>query len=271
MTYKYLDVITTKENTIEREGVIAIDTQVPNNPMLVIFNNGKWNILNNYNSLSGMAKLDDLYTILYEKDWGIGGRLFRVGKDELYFTPKNYFDIIPTLTFDDKSMICISEVTEKASRDEFENLYTKSLNMETITEIDLLNNYHRYIVSSRNLINSSSTIDLLSLSENSTDYTNILNLNELLEKEGNKFVMENYSIGLDVIYTKDNYKQSGKLIFEPFSVDNKGNLTYYTFNGNINNDVNVEVKNGCIRLFPVNDKVTECLIYHCYLIYGKLL
>ena len=41
MTYKYLDVITTKENTIERDGVIAIDTQVPTNPMLVIFNNGK--------------------------------------------------------------------------------------------------------------------------------------------------------------------------------------------------------------------------------------
>ena len=53
--------------------------------------------------------------------------------------------------------------------------------------------------------------------------------------------------------------------------DEDGNLDFNNFLGNINDEITVEVKNGCIRVFQEVAEISECIIYHCYLVYGKLL
>ena len=64
---------------------------------------------------------------------------------------------------------------------------------------------------------------------------------------------------------------SGTLMFDPFLLDKDGKLIFNNFQSIINDDVTVEVKKGCIRLFPESIDITECIIYHCYVIYEKLL
>lgn len=274
MTYNYLEIITSEDKTIPREGVIAINTDIPENPFLEVYSEGKWVPIDNYDTKSRMSRFEDLYTTLYEREWGIGPRLYIQGRDKLYMTLGKYDSSIPKISKKDP-MMCVSESLDQESLDGFEDLYTKlmkvqSMNMNDI-EIDLGNDYYRYLVSTRNLIDQSSIIDLYSYSENSTDYGNILNLNELLQRKDERRYQEGgYTIRLEVMYIKSGSRKSGTLIFEPYLFDTEGNLKYNDFQSTINNEVTVEIKKGCIRVFPDILEVTECIIYHCYVIYEKL-
>lgn len=274
MTYNYLEIITSEDMTIPREGVIAINTDIPENPFLEVYSEGKWVPIDNYDTKSRMSRFEDLYTTLYEREWGIGPRLYIQGRDKLYMTLGKYDSSIPKISKKDP-MMCVSESLDRESLDGFEDLYTKlmkvqSMNMNDI-EIDLGNDYYRYLVSTRNLIDQSSIIDLYSYSENSTDYGNILNLNELLQRKDERRYQEGgYTIRLEVMYIKSGSRKSGTLIFEPYLFDTEGNLKYNDFQSTINNEVTVEIKKGCIRVFPDILEVTECIIYHCYVIYEKL-
>ena len=274
MTYNYLEIITSEDKTIPRERVIAINTDIPENPFLEVYSEGKWVPIDNYDTKSRMSRFEDLYTTLYEREWGIGPRLYIQGRDKLYMTFEKYDSSIPKISKKDP-MMCVSESLDQESLDGFEDLYTKlmkvqSMNMNDI-EIDLGNDYYRYLVSTRNLIDQSSIIDLYSYSENSTDYGNILNLNELLQRKDERRYQEGgYTIRLEVMYIKSGSRKSGTLIFEPYLFDTEGNLKYNDFQSTINNEVTVEIKKGCIRVFPDILEVTECIIYHCYVIYEKL-
>ena len=173
-------------------------------------------------------------------------------------------------------MICVSESLDQESLDGFEDLYTKLMKVQSINmndiEIDLGNDYYRYLVSTRNLIDGSSIIDLYSYSETPSDYGSIINLNELLQKKDELGYHEGgYSIRLEIMYIKSGSRMSGTLMFDPFLFDKDGKLIYNNFQSIINDDVTVEVKKGCVRLFPESIDITECIIYHCYVIYEKLL
>lgn len=276
MTYKNLRVITTSNNSSEEENVIAINTDIPDNPYLEIYNNGKWSAIDNSSDIDRASRFEDLYTTLYERDWGIGGRLFYEnsnGEDNLYYDLLKYDSPIPTIIKTD-DMFLITEDTNK-SQDEFENIYTKLMkvkSMNDIKEIDLGNDYYKYLVSTRNLIDGSSIIDLYSYSENTSDYGSIINFNELLQKRDDlRYNNDNYSIRLEIMYIKSGSRMSGTLMFDPFSLKNDGELSFNNFQSKINDDVTVEVKKGCVRLFPESIDITECIIYHCYVIYEKLL
>ena len=276
MTYKNLRVITTSNNSSEEENVIAINTDIPSNPYLEIYNNGKWSAIDNSSDIDRASRFEDLYTTLYERDWGIGGRLFydnSNGEDNLYYDLSKYDSPIPTIIKTD-DMFLITEDTNK-SQDEFENIYTKLMkvkSMNDIKEIDLGNDYYKYLVSTRNLIDGSSIIDLYSYSENTSDYGSIINFNELLQKRDDlRYNNGNYSIRLEIMYIKSGSRMSGTLMFDPFSLKNDGELIFNNFQSKINDDVTVEVKKGCVRLFPESIDITECIIYHCYVIYEKLL
>ena len=276
MTYDYLGVITTESNTEDVENILAINTDIEDYPFLEYRRNNIWIPVGNIEGLERMAKFDDLYTSLYQREWGIGSRLYysvdKNGKHHLYMTKGKYDTPVPFI----KSTDYMFEVTEnKDSAEEFEKLYTMLMKIKSMTdikEIDLGNDYYRYLVSTRNLIDQSSLIDLYSYSESSTDYSNILNLNELLQKRDNlRYQKEDYTIKLEVMYIKSGSRMSGTSIFNPFIIEDDGKLGFNNFQMNLNDDITVEVKNGCIRVFPNVAAVSECIIYHCYLVYGKLL
>ena len=276
MTYKNFRVITTESKSSPEENVIAINTDIPGNPFLEVYMNGKWSAIDNYGNLERASRFEDLYTTLYEREWGIGGRLFYendYGEDNLYYDISKYDSSLPILK-KKESMFLITEDKNK-SREEFENIYTKLMkvkSMNDIKEIDLGNDYYRYLVSTRNLIDGSSIIDLYSYSETPSDYGSIINLNELLQKRDElRYYEGGYSIRLEIMYIKSGSRMSGTLMFDPFLLDKDGKLIFNNFQSNINDDVTVEVKKGCIRLFPESIDITECIIYHCYVIYEKLL
>lgn len=276
MTYKNFRVITTESKSSPEENVIAINTDIPGNPFLEVYMNGKWSAIDNYGDLERASRFEDLYTTLYEREWGIGGRLFYendYGEDNLYYDISKYDSSLPILK-KKESMFLITEDKNK-SREEFENIYTKLMkvkSMNDIKEIDLGNDYYRYLVSTRNLIDGSSIIDLYSYSETPSDYGSIINLNELLQKRDElRYYEGGYSIRLEIMYIKSGSRMSGTLMFDPFLLDKDGKLIFNNFQSNINDDVTVEVKKGCIRLFPESIDITECIIYHCYVIYEKLL
>lgn len=276
MTYKNFRVITTESKSSPEENVIAINTDIPGNPFLEVYMNGEWSAIDNYGDLERASRFEDLYTTLYEREWGIGGRLFYendYGEDNLYYDISKYDSSLPILK-KKESMFLITEDKNK-SREEFENIYTKLMkvkSMNDIKEIDLGNDYYRYLVSTRNLIDGSSIIDLYSYSETPSDYGSIINLNELLQKRDElRYHEGGYSIRLEIMYIKSGSRMSGTLMFDPFLFDKDGKLIFNNFQSIINDDVTVEVKKGCIRLFPESIDITECIIYHCYVIYEKLL
>ena len=276
MTYKNFRVITTESKSSPEENVIAINTDIPGNPFLEVYMNGEWSAIDNYEDLERASRFEDLYTTLYEREWGIGGRLFYendYGEDNLYYDISKYDSSLPILK-KKESMFLITEDKNK-SREEFENIYTKLMkvkSMDDIKEIDLGNDYYRYLVSTRNLIDGSSIIDLYSYSETPSDYGSIINLNELLQKRDElRYHEGGYSIRLEIMYIKSGSRMSGTLMFDPFLFDKDSKLIFNNFQSIINDDVTVEVKKGCIRLFPESIDITECIIYHCYVIYEKLL
>ena len=276
MTYKNFRVITTESKSSPEENVIAINTDIPGNPFLEVYMNGEWSAIDNYGNLERASRFEDLYTTLYEREWGIGGRLFYendYGEDNLYYDISKYDSSLPILK-KKESMFLITEDKNK-SREEFENIYTKLMkvkSMNDIKEIDLGNDYYRYLVSTRNLIDGSSIIDLYSYSETPSDYGSIINLNELLQKKDElRYHEGGYSIRLEIMYIKSGSRMSGTLMFDPFLFDKDGKLIFNNFQSIINDDITVEVKKGCIRLFPESIDITECIIYHCYVIYEKLL
>lgn len=277
MTYKSLGVITLESMTQDKEGILAMNTDIPDYPFLEYKEKESWTPVDNYNDRERMSRFEDLYTSLYQREWGIGNRLFSVidkGKEDLYMTTEKYDTPVPIIKRSDKKVL-LSKSSDKGSLEEFEKSYIMLMKVKSMTdikEIDLGNDYYRYLVSSRNLIDQSTIIDLYSYSENSTDYGNILNLNELLQKKDNiRYQKGDYTIKLEIMYVKSGSRMSGSFIFDPFLFDIDGNLSFYNFQSKINDEITVEVKNGCIRLFPESKNITECIIYHCYLIYGKLL
>lgn len=277
MTYSYLGVITSESRTEEKDNMLAINTDVPNYPFLEYYKNDSWIPVDNYGDKERMARFEDLYTSLYEREWGIGNRLFSVidkGKESLYMTTEKYDSSVPTIKNSDNKFI-VSKSSDPQSSADFEKLYTILMRVKPMTdikEIDLANDYYRYLVSTRNLIDQSSVIDLYSYSENSTDYGNILNLNELLQKKDKiRYQKGDYTIRLEIMYIRSGSRMSSTFIFDPYSFDEDGNLSFNNFQSKVNNDITIEVKNGCIRLFPDSNEITECIIYHCYLVYGKLL
>lgn len=277
MTYKCLGVITSESKTEEKDDLLAINTDISGYPFLEYRKDSSWVPIDNYKDPERMARFEDLYTSLYEREWGIGNRLLSVidkGKENLYMMTEKYDSPIPIIKKSDKKFL-VSRSSDPGIREDFEKLYTllmKVKSMTDIKEIDLGNDYYRYLVSTRNLIDQSSVIDLYSYSENSTDYGNILNLNELLQRKDNiRYQKGDYTIKLEVMYVKSGSRMSGTFIFDPFIFDEDGNLDFNNFLGNINDEITVEVKNGCIRVFQEIAEISECIIYHCYLVYGKLL
>lgn len=260
MTSKYLSPITTEENTVPREGVIAINTSIPGDPYLEVWTSGKWVPVNDSNTQLRMARFDDFYTAMVEVDWLTGGRIWEDEEGSYHMVLGNYESSLPEISPSDPMIKISGFENSEEDKEDLEKLFTKLLKVKTMEEkeIDLGTGYYRHVVSTRNLIDRSTMIDVLS--PESGEYRNILNLNELLVDEE-----QPYTFKLEVRYIKSGSKHSETMMFDLSQGDEGVTQT------NLNDDVLVEIKSGCVRLFPTRPEVTECVIHHCYLIYEKLL
>ena len=115
------------------------------------------------------------------------------------------------------------------------------------------------------------------INSNSGAYTNIVNLNHYLEINGTDVDYSQKVLAkLGIKYSKknqgiiDNYFK--EISFFPFIFSYNSETQHReavsdNFIREINNDVVIEYINGCVRIFPLHSRITECIINFCNLNY----
>lgn len=242
--------IITIETDEKEEGSIAINTKIQGNPTLEYFKGGEWIPLDNLGTINRMSRLDDFYTQLRSRNWGIGPR-FSEEFGELYLHPGVQDSPIPKLS----GGIKISNVT---TSDEL----TDDMNKE----IDI---YYDSLISARNFLEGSSVVDLW---EYPVEYSGILNLVTLpIMKDHLRYTGEAPIIKLSVAWIIDGNRKVENLMFTPWSLE-ESDFKWSDFQSSLgDSEVIVEFHDGCIRVFPGSPKVTECIIHHCVATYDRLL
>ena len=235
--------VESSESSPKEEGSIAINSGLPENPILEIYRNGNWTPLDNLESIDRMSKLDDLYTHLYRRNWGIGPRFSEISGD-LYIHTNLYRSPVPVLSDGIK-------VSEHITSDEI----TDDMNKE----IDI---YYNSLVSSRNFLERSSVVDLW---EYPTEYGGTLNLVTLPAKSKAPIIK------LGVSWVNKKLRKTENICFTPWNLGENG-FEWSDFQSFLGEDeVIVEFHGGCIRVFPNSQEVTECIIHHCQATYDGLL
>ena len=123
-------------------------------------------------------------------------------------------------------------------------------------EIDI---YYDSLVSSRDLLEGSSVVDLW---EYPVSYGGILNLVTLYDQEKPAPI-----IRLCIAWVKYGVRRTENVTFTPWKEDGWSDFQSSLGNG----DVILEFHDGCIRVFPGDIYTTECIIHHCVATYDKLL
>lgn len=253
------------------------------------------------------AKMSDLDYQLHQRDWNIGGRIYTNlesesngdnstanseggDKREKLFLSKKYnnLEYIPTIDSlcENNSGILISDHDyyednlSSQSRLEFCSLYEELINVkmkELIYEdnqssggiIDLSTRHYYDLVSLRDVEKGTSTIDLISLGGSS--YTNIINLNDIIELDHNeKYVNCNCNLILGVEYTVRGNTFTKECSFSPYKVDNGELKRSDDLIIRLSDYITIDYHNYCIRVFPETSEVTECIISYCYISYDGL-
>ena len=114
----------------------------------------------------------------------------------------------------------------------------------------------------RDFVNKNTVVNVLSLGN--SVYTDIINLNTVrssITGDDINDVDSLITVKISIQYSDNNGIVSTMDITFPISGDFK-----YKFD-----DVEVEYMDRCIRLFPLSEKVVECIISQCYLYYEKIL
>lgn len=144
-----------------------------------------------------------------------------------------------------------------------ENIKKQIENMASNEEIYLYNTSKKEFDL---LGNDSNSINLINF--DSDIYTNLVDIKSII----NRLVLSKdtsakvdlsiqYSIGSD-IYNFDT-------TFSGFSINNKV-IKFNNFIQNVNDSIMIEITNGVIRLFPINESIKECIISNCVVTYGNL-
>ena len=238
-----LKVITVESPNSKEDGTIAINAGDSGNPILEYYESGEWVPLDNFSNINRAARLDDLYTQLYYRNWGIGPRLSE-RSGNLYLHTELQDSHIPKLS----GGIKISEY-----------LTSDELTDDMIKEIDI---YYDSLVSARDFLEGSSVVDLW---EYPMEYGGALNLTTLPSKEQTPIIR------LGVSWVFGGVRKSENFTFTPWSLE-EGEIRWSEFQNYMgDNEVIVEIHDGCIRVFPNDPNVTECIIHHCSATYDKLL
>ena len=120
-------------------------------------------------------------------------------------------------------------------------------------------------------LNESNNLAVL-VDHNSDTYTNSVDIRSILSGKICENNITSAKVDLSVQFSKqlDNSTVviTHDTTFEGFSIMN-GKLVMPNFTETIGEDVLVEFVGGIIRVFPQNDRVVECIINNCSVIYGN--
>lgn len=178
-------------------------------------------------------------------------------------------------TFDDKSISDFNKLYEELIIKK--QMKSLTLNGEEVKDnngekiyVNLGAHYYYNLISTKDLNTGSSIIDLISLA--GSQYTNILNLNQILHHILSSPNIKECRMVIGIQFTHDLKQYSNEISFpilnESDSYSSMDNIR--RFISNIQDKVTVEFHDGCLRVFPNSEKVTECIIGYCYLNYEGL-
>lgn len=219
-----------------------------------------------------------------EKNWDEGDLYLYVGNSELdpiYNIDKDFFidDYIQVSeTFDDKSISEFNKLYEELIIKK--QMKSLTLNGENVIDnngtriyVNLGAHYYYNLISTKDLNTGSSIIDLISLA--GSQYTNILNLNQILHHILSNSNIKECQLVVGIEFTYDLKQYSNEISFPileeggSYSTEEDNN-SFRRFISNIQDKVIIEFHDGCLRIFPNSERVTECIIGYCYLNYEGL-
>lgn len=104
-------------------------------------------------------------------------------------------------------------------------------------------------------------------SENTSTYTNILNLNDLINRVNTPGISA--KVDATFLYSINNIIGGGNVTFQAFSINDEGEVE----KDNLVFDketVIVEYVNGILRIFPLSEEVSECILSDVVITYGRI-
>ena len=257
------------------------------------------------------AQMADLDYQLRQRDWNIGGRIYtdfkfnldpsnnnksseaeedtsgsftQSNREKLYlskiFQDLEYIPEIDSLSNNNSGILLSDHDYVSGESAEFCSLYEELINIkmkELIHEndqssggvIDLSTRHYYDIISLRDVERGTTTIDLISLGGSS--YTNIINLNDIIELDRDgKYVNCECTLVLGIECTVKGNTFTREFRFSPYKVEEgklrkSDDLIFKFFDY-----ATIDYHNYCIRVFPETSDVTECIISYCYISYDGL-
>ena len=258
-------------------------------------NRGRWVRIDGEDSPIRSARTSDLEYFLRQSDWNLSPRMAvkTITEQESEKNEVNDNNQIPILYISSEKrksepIISINDELDdfyvvsdyfntKETVDLFNSHYeilmnTKPMNYvynsESNESVNLGSIYYYNLISSRNLDNGSTIIDLLSL--NDSNYTSTLNLNNLinLNISENQKIKGKSLLTVGIEYTVLGKRYTKELMLTPFKLSSdKSNVESLDFVSNILEYVSIDYHDFCLRVFPISVDVTECIISYCSFTY----
>ena len=193
---------------------------------------------------------------------------FIVCKDEKYYLYNGNIDMNTVITDKDieKNGVLVEDnwIESDLSNEDKSTLEKYKNNMD----------YYSYTTSKKdiNILEGTTTIDILRVDSDS--YTNIVSLSNL--KSLNISTGVEAKVDLEIQYSLSNSSYgifNHHTVFSAFECIEKGGAIItnsYNFIELVNNKVQIEYIDDIIRVLPISDDVTECIISNCIVTYGRL-
>lgn len=140
-----------------------------------------------------------------------------------------------------------------AELDEYINLYNKYI----MVKEDNIGEYSR-LISTRDILGNHSEVCLLCPKDGS--YTNIVNINSAMMTSASESPVQ---LRVGIAYSK------GPRFYSRDVIVPTGTTETYITTGQ--SDFTLEYSEGCLRVFPESQEVTECVISYCFLTYEYLI
>lgn len=218
--------------------------------------------------------ISELANKLKDRDWNIAKRLYissiteEDGRDILRLKIKEGTDSIDVINTEDENtgiLFCNPEEIPVNEINDFKEEFKDILDNMKENEIYLYSSSKKVI----DVLNNTMTLDIIKY--NSDTYTNTINLKELINYSS--FLKVSGKIDLSVQYVKNGKIINYDTTFEGFKYS--GNSSSLTLESNnfieeIGNDIVIEYVDNIIRIIPILNDISECIISNCTVTYGNI-
>ena len=213
---------------------------------------------------------------IVERNYHKGDTKFIVksGDDDLLYSriyekvkPTGIIDLIDTQNLQtDYAISCTQVSVSSVMEDKVKRLYEKLFGAMKEQEVSFYSLPKKVI----NINDGSVLVDLVHIG--STEYTDTVSLGEVL-----KFPVapvESGRVDVGIQYSKDRNIYCVEKSYAAFKYQDADDGSYGSMQVNniidkINDDVQIEIIDGDIKVSPLNNDVNECIINNCTVIYGR--